>query len=159
MADPLRHRQTKGAATDMVDLTPPRHIPTLPLARLPPISTAREVAKFSGRTSALPRPLCRPIAICSPSVFRREGNQLPPSLSHLGSFRTYRGRAIADISGNPQSISPKSGSGYLRGGAGPQLRPAHLFKSAELIMAASGAEHDSDGRGIPSNPSRADARR
>ena len=31
MADPLRHRQTKGAATDMVDLTPPRHIPTLPV--------------------------------------------------------------------------------------------------------------------------------
>jgi transposase len=30
MADPLRHRQTKGAATDMVDLRPPRHIPTLP---------------------------------------------------------------------------------------------------------------------------------
>src|SRR5215469_814036 len=26
----LRHRQTKGAATDMVDLTPPRHISTLP---------------------------------------------------------------------------------------------------------------------------------
>src|SRR6266446_7859763 len=33
MADPLRHRQTKGAATDMVDLTPPRHIPTLPADR------------------------------------------------------------------------------------------------------------------------------
>src|ERR1700730_13851773 len=33
MADPLRHRQTKGAATDMVDLTPPRHIPTLPEPR------------------------------------------------------------------------------------------------------------------------------
>src|SRR6266436_3712044 len=32
MADLLRHRQTKGAATDMVDLTPPRHIPTLPEA-------------------------------------------------------------------------------------------------------------------------------
>jgi hypothetical protein len=32
MADPLRHRQTKGAATDMVDLTPPRHISTLPIA-------------------------------------------------------------------------------------------------------------------------------
>ena len=32
MADPLRHRQTKGAATDMVDLTPPRHLPTLPIA-------------------------------------------------------------------------------------------------------------------------------
>jgi len=32
MADPLRHRQTKGAATDMVDLTPPRHISTLPIS-------------------------------------------------------------------------------------------------------------------------------
>ena len=30
MVRPLRHRQTKGAATDMPDLTPPRHIPTLP---------------------------------------------------------------------------------------------------------------------------------
>jgi hypothetical protein len=34
MADPLRHRQTKGAATDMVNLTPPRHIPTLPFAEI-----------------------------------------------------------------------------------------------------------------------------
>jgi hypothetical protein len=38
---------------------------------------------------------------------------------HLGSFRTYRGRTIADINANPQSISPKSGSGYLPGGDGP----------------------------------------
>jgi hypothetical protein len=30
MADPLRHRQTKGAETAMVSLQPPRHIPTLP---------------------------------------------------------------------------------------------------------------------------------
>jgi hypothetical protein len=29
MAEPVRHRQTKGAATDMFDLQPPRHIPTL----------------------------------------------------------------------------------------------------------------------------------
>src|ERR1700732_4980673 len=35
MADPLRHRQTKGAATDMVDLRPPRHIPTLPTPAVP----------------------------------------------------------------------------------------------------------------------------
>ena len=35
MADLLRHRQTKGAATDMVDLTPPRHIPTLPKISVP----------------------------------------------------------------------------------------------------------------------------
>jgi hypothetical protein len=29
MVEPLRHRQTKGAATDMPGLLPPRHIPTL----------------------------------------------------------------------------------------------------------------------------------
>ena len=32
MVEPLRHRQTKGAVTDMPSLTPPRHIPTLPTA-------------------------------------------------------------------------------------------------------------------------------
>jgi hypothetical protein len=31
MAEPLRHRQTKEAATDMFGLQPPRHIPTLPI--------------------------------------------------------------------------------------------------------------------------------
>jgi hypothetical protein len=30
--EPLRHRQTKGAATDMFFLTPPRHISTLPFS-------------------------------------------------------------------------------------------------------------------------------
>ena len=32
MVEPLRHRQTKEAETRMPDLTPPRHIPTLPRA-------------------------------------------------------------------------------------------------------------------------------
>jgi len=32
MVEPLRHRQTKGAATDMPGLPPPRQIPTLPSA-------------------------------------------------------------------------------------------------------------------------------
>ena len=40
MVEPLRHRQTKGAATRMLDLTPPRHIPTLPSDAGP--SRARE---------------------------------------------------------------------------------------------------------------------
>jgi hypothetical protein len=34
MAEPLRHRQTKEAATDMFYLKPPRHISTLPNASL-----------------------------------------------------------------------------------------------------------------------------
>jgi hypothetical protein len=31
MAETLRHRQTKEAATDMFSLQPPRHIPTPPI--------------------------------------------------------------------------------------------------------------------------------
>ena len=31
MVEPLRHRRTKGAATDMFYLTPPRHTSTLPV--------------------------------------------------------------------------------------------------------------------------------
>jgi hypothetical protein len=32
--EPLRHRQTKGAATDMFYLTPPRHISTLTVVQV-----------------------------------------------------------------------------------------------------------------------------
>jgi hypothetical protein len=35
MAEPLRHRQTKEAATDMFGLKPPRHISTLPVKLRP----------------------------------------------------------------------------------------------------------------------------
>src|SRR5258705_3046276 len=36
MVEPLRHRQTKGAGTDMCYLKPPRHISTLPFASVWP---------------------------------------------------------------------------------------------------------------------------
>ena len=36
MVEPLRHRQTKGAETDMPGLPPPRHIPTLPSPAVDP---------------------------------------------------------------------------------------------------------------------------
>jgi len=36
MVEPLRHRQTKEAATDMFYLTPPRHISTLPIVSFCP---------------------------------------------------------------------------------------------------------------------------
>src|SRR5712691_6702999 len=35
MVEPLRHRQTKEAATDMFGLKPPRHTSTLPKAAVP----------------------------------------------------------------------------------------------------------------------------
>jgi hypothetical protein len=36
MAEPVRHRQTKGAATDMFDLQQPRHTSTLPTRAIGP---------------------------------------------------------------------------------------------------------------------------
>jgi hypothetical protein len=65
MVEPLRHRQTKEAATDMFDLQPPRHISTLPIATLPQefMSAMRPIllqksfwtsdGKFSGRADEL----------------------------------------------------------------------------------------------------------
>jgi hypothetical protein len=42
MAEPVRHRQTKRAATDMFDLQPPRHISTLRVSLL-------AVRRYEGR--------------------------------------------------------------------------------------------------------------
>jgi hypothetical protein len=45
MAEPLRHRQTKEAATDMFSLKPPRHISTLPIASWPALAGRRNAPK------------------------------------------------------------------------------------------------------------------
>ena len=42
MVKPLRHRQTKGAETDMLGLKPPRHTPTLPTPAV--VATAEDIA-------------------------------------------------------------------------------------------------------------------
>jgi len=55
MADPLRHRQTKGAATDMVDLTPPR------TSRLYPEQRPRPLGRRDRR--ALSQTLANRIAV------------------------------------------------------------------------------------------------
>jgi len=47
MAEPLRHRQTKGAETDMPSLPPPRHIPTLPTLSFGAELICRAVKIFS----------------------------------------------------------------------------------------------------------------
>lgn len=65
-------------------------------------------------------------------------------LSHLGSFRTYRGRAIADINGNPQSISPKASSGYLPGGLGPPAPPGPSFQICGIDYGREGSREPSD---------------
>src|SRR6266853_4545229 len=47
MAEPLRHRQTKEAATDMFSLQPPRYIPTLPVTEM---TAAGRGVRYLGRT-------------------------------------------------------------------------------------------------------------
>ena len=48
MAEPLRHRQTKEAATDMFDLKPPRHISTLPDSEVAERPDEFRFLKYSG---------------------------------------------------------------------------------------------------------------
>jgi hypothetical protein len=47
MVEPLRHRQTKGAETDMPDLPPPRHFPTLPTGDLG-ASSLQNIKNYDG---------------------------------------------------------------------------------------------------------------
>src|SRR5216683_3964893 len=55
MAEPVRHRQTKEAATDMFDLQPPRHIPTLP--RLCEKSVVQVACRISVSISSMRKPV------------------------------------------------------------------------------------------------------
>ncbi len=66
MVEPLRHRQTKGAATDMFYLTPPRHISTL---RKADIHKDRQLAgsadsRSSSEAFAIAEPNCDPVTKC-----------------------------------------------------------------------------------------------
>ena len=47
LVEPMRHRQTKGAATDMFNLQPPRHISTLPDCYR--IGASRRTSKWAKR--------------------------------------------------------------------------------------------------------------
>src|SRR3974390_3018311 len=66
MVRPLRHRQTKGAATDMHDLTPPRHIPTLPVAAVRQQAEGGCGSGRPGRTPATRQNLSAEGLLCSP---------------------------------------------------------------------------------------------
>src|SRR5258708_39627790 len=94
MAEPLRHRQTKEAATDMFYLTPPRHISTLPrfavgmlIAEQPPAQIRTSPIRASGLYGAFfvkgasrhfGRPL-RSILLFDP---RREHSSVPTAYFH-----------------------------------------------------------------------------
>jgi hypothetical protein len=54
MVESLRHRQTKGAATDMFYLMPPRHISTLHFLDLMPCPVCGRYREISGRIAENP---------------------------------------------------------------------------------------------------------
>jgi len=72
MVEPLRHRQTKGAATDMFYLTPPRHISTLPKSDL---TAPRRHFRSSARTGHHHVGQSPDLGVCSPSL----AGELKPS--------------------------------------------------------------------------------
>ena len=91
MAEPVRHRQTKGAATDMFDLQPPRHISTL---RISP------VAAHSGH-----RLLSEPTAGTQPC--RREPLFMPQNGHSVSAVDTRAGRCRGRL-GHPLAGAPAS---------------------------------------------------
>jgi hypothetical protein len=93
MADPLRHRQTKGAATDMVDLTPPRHIPTLPTLRFQHFLANGRPRRLSDNQANWPRPQGLPFN----SDFHRPTLrlQITPSAASVAKYLPVRRVSIA----------------------------------------------------------------
>src|SRR5271166_206865 len=59
MVEPLRHRRTKGAETDMLDLTPPRHTPTLLSPAVRFASTVALALRLKGRGRVRSRARCQ----------------------------------------------------------------------------------------------------
>jgi hypothetical protein len=76
MVEPLRHRQTKGAATDMPDLLRPRHIPTLPFAETQSdTSIGRDVPKKPAFTGEHAR-RARCVLVDSAASLGRRGSSI-----------------------------------------------------------------------------------
>jgi hypothetical protein len=101
MVEPLRHRQTKGAETDMPGLPPPRHIPTLPGAVSPrhlhpPWRHFESSPRLpSGRNKAKHRSLCMPATayLCLLGLFTCTETRVRPSrFGSLNSSLPERGR-------------------------------------------------------------------
>jgi hypothetical protein len=67
MVEPLRHRQTKEAATDMFDLQPPRHISTL---------RARHRGSDERRSANIVRAAMQKATFCDRHHILRDGRTL-----------------------------------------------------------------------------------
>jgi hypothetical protein len=130
MAEPLRHRQTKGAETDMFYLTPPRHISTLPIAT---VSRCPRYVRFSSdsdqiadvpdtpykvRSGRSRDPACEPQVYPAPNsghghrapehlwLLRTQANLGGPSRFTHFNFKVFRGHAIIDRGHANASFTP-----------------------------------------------------
>ena len=99
MAEPLRHRQTKEAATDMFYLTPPRHISTLPFAS---ILTRLQHVRLSGNLGSTGCPILPVEGIW---FGRNASDQTEPRIMRYelrdferGCHQVVRAREAADVS-------------------------------------------------------------
>ncbi len=96
-AAPLRHRQTKGAGTDMLGLTPPRHTPTLPTPAVRGAKTHRwcrwssaitlsaadfGAARHSQRRKGITFSLSRNVRIPSSATVRSNSTKASSSLAN-----------------------------------------------------------------------------
>ncbi len=75
MVEPLRHRQTKGAATDMFYLTPPRHISTLPKSE--ELRLSKCLPEYLGERTSLDE-----VDMSQTCQFRTHASQQRPSFDH-----------------------------------------------------------------------------
>jgi hypothetical protein len=93
MVELLRHRQTKGAATDMFYLTPPRHISTLPQGGHSAIRSSQEARlHHSGvgplSVCALSKFLCQ--AVLALTGYKSRANSYQAKSSQRLKARSYR---------------------------------------------------------------------
>ena len=98
----MRHRQTKGAATDMFGLPPPRHTPTLPIVAIHgrnQTSPCDQPERLEGRLIQSRRSLTRISLAATPSTPRAERLDTAKRLSDAR--RTQEERTMP---GNPREM-------------------------------------------------------
>src|SRR6266446_7384032 len=103
MAEPLRHRQTKEAATDMFSLQPPRHISTLHWFPQPEVKAYHIVLGNAGLcTTADSGGRCGSWVMNSPNAMVRVKSALPRmrtlAEAAIRSLRVTRGHAATSYS-------------------------------------------------------------
>src|ERR1700738_2877943 len=115
MVEPLRHRQTKGAATDMFYLTPPRHISTLPKADF---DAALSHVRFTPDNALQRRRPPRPLRAGCGLTHRNKERPL-----REGWLETLATRAAISVTAREPAVYPRRNSLLSR-------RRAHLRRSA-----------------------------